>query len=529
MMSMDTCTSTSRGLWTVFLVVLLAAAGCFAPARDPGTVVFASGADLESANPLVTIHPLARQVQRYVLFVTLARYDAELEPEPYLARRWEWEDNGRSLRFHLYPGLRWHDGPLTTSRDVAFTIDAARDPATGFPRAADLAGIVAVEAPDDSTVVIRFDTPQAFFPRILCELPILPEHLVGGTAPGDMRRAPFATAPVGNGPFRFVERRAGQRWIFDRNEDFPDALGGPPSINRVVVAVVDEATTKFAGLVSGELHVAGISPVMASRVARDATLRVLSYPLIFTTGIIVNTARAPFDDVRVRRAIDLSVDRQRIIDVALAGYATPAAGPVSPENPFFAGMRTGRDPARADSLLDAAGWVRGPDGHRSRGGTRFRFELLTVGSADNEVEQLLQADLAERGITLDIRRLEFAAFLAAARAAEKQFDAIITGVSGDLSLAYVAAMYDSRQAGGALDYGGYQTTQLDSLLALTRRARSEEALRESWIGVQNELSASMPAIWLYHSRGVQGLSRSLDGVTMDLRGEMVSISDWTLR
>ena len=305
------------------VALLVLGAACTAAPRAPTTVVMASGSDLESANPLVTVHPLSRQVQRYVLLVTLARYDRAMQPVPYLARRWEWTDDRRTLVLHLFPALRWHDGALTTAADARFTILRAADPRTGYPRQADLAGIRTVSATDDSTLVLRFAAPQARFPTVLCELPLVPEHLLAGVPPADMRRARFGTAPVGNGPFRFVARTAGARWIFERVPDFPAELGGPPRIQRLVVAVVDEATTKFAGLVSGELDVAGISPIMASLVARDPSLRVLTYPVLFSTGIVFNAHRPPFDDVRVRRAIGLSLRRDRIVEAAVAGLATP--------------------------------------------------------------------------------------------------------------------------------------------------------------------------------------------------------------
>src|SRR5213079_1029715 len=114
-------------------LLLLLLGGCVAPQRSPDTVVYASGADLESGNPLVTVHPLSRQVQRYLLFVTLARYDSALAPSPYAASGWEWSADRRSLTFHLVAGLAWQDSAPTTASDVVFTVDAARDPATGYP------------------------------------------------------------------------------------------------------------------------------------------------------------------------------------------------------------------------------------------------------------------------------------------------------------------------------------------------------------------------------------------------------------
>ena len=488
----------------------------------------ASGTDLESANPLVTIHPLSRQVQRFVLFVTLARYDSVLAPAPYYARAWSWSPDRRALTFQLVPGLRWHDGRPTTARDVAFTIDAARDPATGYPRAADLAAIVSATAPDDSTVVLRYDDPQPNFPLVFCELPIVPAHLLGDTPRREMRRAAFNIDPVGNGPFVFVSRTPGQRWIFRRNPDFPAAMGGPPNVAGLVVAVVDEATTKFAALASGDVDVAGIAPSMATLAAEDPTLRVVDYPVLFTTGLVFNAQRPPFDDVRVRRAVSVSIDRGRILRAALAGYGTPASGPVPPENPYASGGAPVHDPALADSLLDAAGWTRGADGVRARGGRLFAVELLTVGSGDNAIEQLIQADLRERGIRLGIRQMELGAFLALARAREKSFDLLISGVSGDLSLAYLGAMFDGRQAGGALDYAGYHTARLDSLFARARRAGTATDARAAWLAVQAELDRATPVAWLYHSRGVQGLSARLVNVRMDLRGELPTIARWTI-
>ncbi|HET8835139.1 MAG TPA: ABC transporter substrate-binding protein, partial [Gemmatimonadales bacterium] len=105
------------------LLALVLLGGCQpAATRRGATVLFASGADLQSMNPLVTLHPLARQVQRYVLLTTLARYDARLVPQPYLARAWTWSDDRRSLVLHLAAGVRWGDGVPTSARDVRWTL-----------------------------------------------------------------------------------------------------------------------------------------------------------------------------------------------------------------------------------------------------------------------------------------------------------------------------------------------------------------------------------------------------------------------
>jgi peptide/nickel transport system substrate-binding protein len=507
--------------------LVLAGATCAGPSRSDHTVVYASGADLESANPLVTVHPLSRQIQRYALLVTLVRYDSALAAQPYLARRWEWNAAGDELTLHLHSALEWHDGVPTTARDVVFTLEAARDRATGYPRYGDLATVTATSAPDDSTVRIRFSSPPPGLPPVLAELPIIPAHLLGDVPRAEMRRAAYNTNPVGNGPFRFRSREAGRRWVFERVADFPSVLGGPAAVDRLVVAVVDEPTTKFAGLVSGELAIAGIAPTMASLVSRDPSLRVVSYPVLFSNAIVFNATRPPFADVRVRKAISAAIDRRRIIDAALAGYATPALGPVPPDNPLALSAAVPSATA-ADSLLDAAGWTRGADGRRTKGGTPLAFTLLTVGSGDNAVEQLLQADMRAHGAALEIRQLEFGAFLAEARAQPKRFDALFTGIPGDLSLSYLAAMFDSRLAGGALDYAGFHTPSLDSAFARLSAARTRDDLVTEWHTVQRLLSEEQPVAWVYHARGVQGVTARLTGVEMDLRGEMPSVAKWRL-
>ena len=489
----------------------------------------ASGADLEGMNPLATVHPLSRQVQRHALFVTLMRPDASLAPQPYFARRWRWTPDRRTLTLATAQGLRWADGARTTAQDAAFTIDAARDPVTGYARAGELASVSSVVAPDDSTLVLRFASPQPVVPAILAELPIAPSHLLRGVPRGELRRSPFAQHPVGNGPFTFVARRAGQQWSFARNPGFPAALGGPPAIERLVIAVVDEPATKFAGLVSGELDVAGIAPGMAALAARDPSLRALSYPVLFAHTLVFNAARPPFDDVRVRRALALALDRQRLVSLALAGQGTAALGPVPPGHPLaaaFAGPAFSA--SRADSLLDAAGWRRGRDGMRRRDGRPLTFEMLCVGSGDNLMEQLLQADFQARGVRAEIRTRDLGAFLAEARATPRRFDALVAGIPGDIALGYLAAMFDGRQRGGTLDYANWHTPLLDQRFADVRTAASADALRQAWGSVQAELDAEAPVAWLVHSRGLQGVTRRLSGVEMDLRGELATVAQWRI-
>ncbi|MFN9254147.1 MAG: peptide ABC transporter substrate-binding protein [Gemmatimonas sp.] len=506
---------------------------CAPAAREPGTVVIASGTDLESANPLVTVHTMARQVQRHMLFVTLVRLDSLLQPIPYFARRWEWDGARRTVTFRLDSTLRWHDGHPTTAADVAFTLNRAADSTLGSPRRGDVRVVEQVRTPDPFTLEVRFTSPQAQLPVVFGELPIVPRHLLDTVPTARWRAHPFSTAPVGNGPFRFESRLPGRQWRFGRNETVPAAMGGPPQLRRLVVAVVDEAATKFAGLVSGELDLAGVSPTMARLVREDPALRLMSPPVLFSTVLAFNTTRAPFNDARVRRAVALGVQRERVVDAAVAGFATPAYSAVPPglpaSSPSAQSVNHARDARAADSLLDAAGWTRpSPGATRRRRGVPLTLTLLTVGSGDMAVEQLLQADLATRGVQLEVRVMELASFLATVRQPDKQFDLVLTGIPGDVALGHLSALFDSQQRGGALDYTGFHRPALDQALAQARTANAAEA-RAAWHAVDTLLQRDMPVAWLYHARGVQGLSARLEHVEMDLRGELVSVSRWTRR
>ena len=130
-------------------------AACVSQPRPPeATIFFASGADLQSINPLVAVHPLAKQVQKHVLFMTLATYDSAIRPVPRLAT-WRWNAKRTVLTFYLRDDVTWHDGVPTTAADVVWTLERARDPAVAYPRARDLSAVADAVMIDSLTVELR--------------------------------------------------------------------------------------------------------------------------------------------------------------------------------------------------------------------------------------------------------------------------------------------------------------------------------------------------------------------------------------
>ncbi len=505
-------------------LTLLVVAGCAGSARSPDTIVIASGTDLEGMQPLVTVHPLSRQVQRYLVFTPLARLSAQLVPEPWAARAWTWSADRTTLVMVVDTTLRWHDGATVTAEDARFTLAMARDPATGYPRRTDLAGLRDVGTRGADTLVLTFSDPQAGVPLVLAELPLVPQHRLHDVAPSALRADAFTMAPVGSGPYRVVRREAGQRWILERIAVFPARMGGVAATRTLVIAVIDEATTKVAGLVSRALDIAGVNPATATLVQRDPTLRVLSYPTFFTNWLAFNPACAAVRDVRVRRAIAVAIDRRRVVDAGVGGFGVPSTAPSAD----LARDTTPADTLAADALLDAAGWRRRAGGWRMKDGVRLELDMLTVGTGDNPVEQLLQADLRARGIDLRIATRDMGALLASARMRSAGHCAVYTGVAGDPARSQLAALFDPAASGGALDVGAARPANLAGPFARLRATSDTAARTQEWREIVTILADSMPATPIFHSRGVQGLSRRLQHVTIDLRGELFSAARWTL-
>jgi peptide/nickel transport system substrate-binding protein len=329
-------------------------------------------------------------------------------------------------------------------------------------------------------VVLDFRVPQLRFPDVLTDLAVLPAHLLDSVPRDALRRAAWNQHPVGNGPFRFVRHEPNRRWVFAADTAFPHELGGPPRLERLVLAVVDEPVTKLAALVSGELDFAGIQPGHAAYVRRDPALEVLDYPLLFTYGLVFNTRRPPFDRVERRLAVSRALDRRELVQGYVYGFGTPATGPM-----------TGPDGSGRERPLPSAPV-------RSRLLPSVPFELLTVGSGDGLLEQMIQAQLARAGFRVTIRQLELSAFLDRLYGPAHDFDAAVLGIPGDVGLGYLGP--------------------LAALAGMTPFPEPSATARL--------FADSMPVAFLYHARGVQGMNRRVHGVQMDLRGELVTVHDW---
>jgi len=500
------------------------------PARG-GTAVVVSAGDLDHANPLVTADRLTQEVLRYALLLPLLSYDAELSLEPALAQEWTVEGDTAVL-FRIRRDVRWHDGVPTSAHDVAFTFQRARDPRTAFPNADWVAGWGAPAVLDSFT--IRFPVegtdPLAMIPF----LPIAPRHLLDSIPPERMRQARYNHAPVGNGPFRFVEYQANDRWVFAANPDFPQALGGRPYLDRLVWRIVPDGTAETTELQTGNAHLAlGLRVEQAVAAARDTDLRIVLRESPQYGFIGWNGRRKPLNDVGVRHAIALALDRAEMIDVLRAGHGTPASGPIGrwhwAYDTSLAPVPFAPDSARA--LLDAAG-LRDRDGDGVRemaDGSRLHLTLkVPAGSGYNrDLGEMIVADLRAVGIATDLVPTEWSTMISDVTSPQRSFDAVLMGWETDFRLD-LRALFHSAQIDNPYQFAGYANPVADSLLDVLAGEGDRDTARAAYHRLQQLLRDEQPWGFLYYYPDMYVASARLRGLDMDIRGRLVNLPRWWL-
>jgi len=520
---------------SVFILAVLtacqeraASSGAGAPVRG-GTVVVVSAGDLDHANPLVTADRYTQEILRYALLLPLLSHDADLQLQPALAREWTTEGDS-AVTFRLRRDVFWHDGVRTTAHDVAFTFERAGDARTAFPNGEWIAGWSRPVVLDSFTIRFAVEgiDPLATIPF----LPIAPRHLLDSIPPEGMRQARYNHAPVGNGPFRFVEYRANDRWVFEANPSFPEGLGGPPYLDRFVWRIVPDGIAESTELRTGNAHLAvSLRVEQAVEAVRDTDLRLIVRESQQYGFVGWNGRREPMNDARVRRAFALALNRERMIDALRAGHGTPANGPIGrwhwafddelPPLPYA--------PDSARTLLDASGLRdRDGDGIRERAdGTPLRLSLrVPAGSGYNrDLGELIVTDLRAVGIAIELRPTEWSTMISDVTSSERAFDAVLMGWEADFRLD-LRPLFHSGQLDGPLQFSGYANSQVDSLLDAIAQERERDEARALYRRLQRILRDEQPWGFLYFYPDVYVISPGIGGVEMDIRGRLVSLPRW---
>jgi len=498
--------------------------------RYGGTVVVAGRGDPVSMNSLVSTDFESEQHQVHVLFVTLVSNDEDYQPQPYFARSWEFDSDTSEVVFHLRHDLQWHDGTPVTSRDVAFTFERLKNPAVPFPNPSYFDYWDAAEVIDP--VTIRFALrPHANALYGWTRTAIMPEHILGEVRPEDLESHSFGTlTPVGNGPFRFVERIPGDRWVFEANAEFPEELGGRPYVDRLVYRQIPDEFALAAALQTGEVDLLiDASPSMLDQVGDDPEVVSTSYSAPEYAFIAWNSKRPEFADPLVRRALTMAIDRETLVQAVLGGNGTVAPGPVGPWHWAYdsAWAPLPYSPDEAAALLDEAGWTDSDgDGARDRDGEPFSFELLATPRRDwGAIQTLVQASLGQIGVEVEPVVREQGALIPLVIGADRRFDAVIIGWARDVPLNDID-LWACDQVGQPFQFTSYCNPELDVVLD-SIPLESDRARLRSLIGRYHELVVEdQPYTFLYYLDRVDLARARVYGTNMDSRGDWVNVARW---
>ena len=532
--------ATSRSLLlTGLLLTVLACAeretadgGAGAQPVRGGTLVIGGPSDLREANGLVANDKYTQEVNRYLLFLPLLHYTAKLEYEPALASSWELSGDSAAV-FHLRPDVRWSDGTPTRARDVVFTYRRALDPETAYPNGEYFAAWTGIHELDSLTVRATFrphNEPLAGVPF----LPVMPAHLLDSIPPARLSQATFNHQPVGNGPFRFVEYRANDRWVFAANPDFAPSLGGPPLLDRIIWRVIPDATAQAAELQTGNLQLAlAIDAQQFAALDSLPAIRGVVKPSRQYGLIGWNHRRPPLGDARVRRALSYAIDRDEILRTLRAGYGQLAVGPIGPYHWAFdatiAPLPFSPDSARA--LLRQAGITdRNGDGRLDLpDGRTFTIELEFPGAsvANRDIAQVIDADLEELGIRLEQRSVDYNAMIQRVISPERDFDAFLTSFENDFRI-NLRDLFHSAAAQGPFQFAGYHNPRVDTLIDLTSKPLSRDQARPLYAELQRIIRDEQPWGFLYYAPELVLISERAQGVELDVRGVLVNASRWWL-
>jgi peptide/nickel transport system substrate-binding protein len=472
------------------------------------SLVVASVGDALTLDPAAISDNESAQVAMQIFDGLVRNKEGTSEVEPALATRWTVSKDGTVWTFRLRRGVRFHDGTPFDASAVVFSFERQRNREHPFHFHAftywesTFRNIRAVTALDPYAVRIRIDRPYAPF---LANLAMFPVSIVSPTA---MRKhgKGFASSPVGTGPFRLVHWEKGERITLTANSGYWD---GPPRVQHLVYEVVPDAGQRLVSLQSGTVDVAyGLAPEdrQLVRLHPDLTLyRVSGNNVAF---LAMNTQRPPFDDARVRRAVNHAVNKNAIVKLVYQGLAIPAKGPIPPAlwsyNPRTAGYA--HDPGRARSLLSEAGY------------DRSRTPRLYVMSTPRPylpapvlVAKMIARNLAEVGIKIEIVVRPFADHLRATQLGEH--DLCLAGWAGDNgdpdNFLYLLLDRDNARRGAARNQAMFMNESLHILLVAAQAVMDPRARERYYRRAQEIVAEEAPWVPLAHTDLVVAARRSV--------------------
>lgn len=488
------------------LVVLALAAALFAGGSQENaatgevsykdTIVFGTGADVTSLDPHIGKESSAVVVTNHI-YDTLVDIDLDTGTIiPQIAESWE-VISPTEYRFHIRKGLKFHNGEDLTAEDVKFSLDRAIASAA-VAYIVDFIDTVTVE--DDYTVFITLDAPYAPCLRNLAVpfAAIVPKDYV--SANPDILK----TAPVGSGPYKFVSWTQNDSVTMVANEDY---YAGAPLTKNIIMKVIPEASQRTIALQTGEIDIAYDLTTNDMKIVRgDKNLIALEQPSLTCYYITLNQRKKPFDDKRVRQAINYAIDRQLLIDTVNNGAGTPADNIIAPAVFGYANVGAYEyNPEKAKALLAEAGYPNG-----------FKCTLwVNNNQARVEMCQAVQAMLKDIGIDCSVEILEFGAFIQRTSAGEHDmgyFGWFTATKDGDYTF---YSLEHSSQQGPAGNRSFMNDPVVDKLVETGRQTTDEQTRLDAYAKLAEVLKDEANNVTIMYDTMRVGTTNKVQGFMLD--------------
>lgn len=422
-------------------------------------------------------------------------YGFDLKPIPNLVESWDMSQDGLTYTFKLHRGVTWHDGQPFTAADVIFSYKTMLVQTHSRARTT-LAVVSEYQAPDDHTVIIKLAKKFAPFIYAL-DLPIMPRHVFEGK---DFHTNPANRAPIGLGPFKFKEWRAGEYIHLVRNENY--FKPGLPYLDEIYFRVILDAATRVVALESGEVHLASftdVEPIFVPQLMKNPALEVTHKGYEFLAPLSwleINNRVKPLNDKRMRQALMHAIDRNFLKDKIWFGQAKVATSPICSVTNFYDPTVPKYDynPQKAEALLDDMGLKRGA------GGVRARFKLLQFpyGLSWTKASEFVKQQLAAIGIEIDLEATDAGGWAQRVSNWEYELTFNYELQFADPALG-VSRTYISSNIHKGVPFSnteGYSNPRVDDLCEKAASSLDPEERRRIYAEVQRVLIEDVPVAWL---------------------------------
>lgn len=372
-----------------------------------GTLRIAATQEHECRDPQLDNYSFGPTIGRQIAdSLTERSLDDPKTVEPWLAKSWEISDDATTYTFHLREGVTFSDGEKLTAAVVKQNFETLAG-LTGSG-AAFVKGIKEIATPDELTVVITFEKPNAAFLQNSAQyhLSILSPKTVAKSyeercAEGAIGSGPFVVSEWVQNERTVLTHREGYNWASDARKHQGEAY-----VEKVVFQVIPEASVRTGALLSGQQDIVPVATQDASAVEKAGNQILRGYHSSAAVGLQVNTSRGVLADEKVRQALRVAIDRQDVVAKAHGGYTRPATGSLTAASPFHKDQPdlVKHDPEQAKSLLEQAGWTAGPDGIRTKDGKPLTVTVTYVENPDNtRFLEVIQQQVKSVGFDLKLR------------------------------------------------------------------------------------------------------------------------------